>query len=227
MSKTIFVTATDTGVGKTTVSAALANLLKERKKHVGYFKPIETGCQPIPQDAKLLSKITGQPLEEVVLYTFRQPVAPYVAEKIERKSIDVQKIIKHFFRLKQKYEYLIIEGAGGICVPITKIKNRFYTYVDLIKDIKAQTLLVARGTLGTINHTCMTVKILKENEIKLIGIILNLFEENDDVSQNTNSIVIMEMTGVPVLAKCKKTNTEPIQECKNSLQEKLERILKL
>ncbi len=225
MNKSIFITATDTGVGKTTVSAGLVSILKEENKNVGYFKPIETGCNPIPEDAKLLSQITGQPIEEAVLYTFKPPVAPYVAEKLEKKSIAVDNIISRFNLLRKKYDYLIVEGAGGVCVPITRIDGKFYTYVDLIKDFDIPVLIVSRGTLGTINHTCMTVKILKEEGINISGIILNLLEINsNDISQTTNPSVIMEMTDVPVLAKCNLNIENPIKECEGNLEKIVRKI---
>ncbi len=224
MSKSIFVTATDTGVGKTTVSAAIASILKEEGKSVGYFKPVETGCGTGPADASLLARITEQKLEEVVLYTFDYPVSPYMATKMERKSIDIERILEHYRKLREKYDYLIVEGAGGVCVPIKRTGKVFYTYVELIKDMNIDTLVVSRGRLGTINHTCLTVKVLKDNNVNVKGIIMNLFTGgDDDVSELTNSIVVMEMTGIPVLGKCL-ISENPVNECKESIRENINRI---
>ncbi len=224
MSKAIFVTATDTGVGKTTVSAAIASILKENGKSVGYFKPVETGCGEGPNDAKLLSEITGQSLDEVVLYTFEYPVSPYMATKMERRKIDVQRIIDHYRKLREKYEYLIVEGAGGVCVPIKREGKDFYTYIELIRDMDIGSLVVARGGLGTINHTCLTVRALKDRNLNVKGVVMNLFTGSDeDVSEMTNSIVIMEMTGVPVLGKCL-LSENPIEECRYSIKDSIERL---
>ncbi|MEN3039691.1 MAG: dethiobiotin synthase, partial [Candidatus Kryptonium sp.] len=115
----VFITATDTGVGKTTVSAGLAKVLLNRGLKVGYYKPVETGVEDYPQDGKLLSQITGQPLEEVVLYTYKNPLAPYPASLIEGKEVDIDKIVQHFRYLQSKCDFLIVEGAGGVYVPIT------------------------------------------------------------------------------------------------------------
>ncbi len=227
MSKAIFVTATDTGIGKTTVSSAIASLLKKQNKKVAYFKPVETGCNPKPQDAKMLSSITGQSIEEVVLYTFRHPVAPYVAEQLEGKKIHIKKILEHFHKLKQKYQYIIVEGAGGVCVPITRVGGNFYTYLNLIKDLNIPALVVSRAALGTINHTCMTVELLKQHNIEIKGIILNLFEKSDDVSQSTNPDVIEEMTGLPVIAKCEKMLDNPSAECVQKIKDILDKIFSL
>lgn len=224
MGKSIFITATDTGVGKTTVSAAIATLLKQQGKSVGYFKPVETGCGVDPQDARLLSKITGQKLSEVVLYTFNYPVSPYMAIKMERKDINIENILNHYKKLREKYEYLIVEGAGGVCVPIKRTEKGFYTYLELIKDMNIDSLVVAKGGLGTINHTCLTIKAMKDKGINIKGIVMNLFSGSDeDVSEMTNAIVVMEMTGVPVLGKCLLSD-DPIKECSYSIKENLHRI---
>ena len=218
MHKSIFITATDTGVGKTTVSAAICKILKDKGINVAYFKPAETGCNPTPQDAYLLSKITGQPIEEVVLYTFKNPVAPYTATLLEGKDIDIEKIKSHYRYLTEKYDFVIVEGAGGLLVPIKKN----YTYLDLIKNLNIPVLIVARASLGTINHTVLTVRALEGNEI--VGIVMNGFS-GEDISEDTNPSIIEEMTGIPVIAKCQKTQ-DPISECYNCLLENINKILK-
>lgn len=211
MLNSLFITATDTGVGKTTLSAAICKLLKEKGVNVAYFKPAETGCQPIPQDAYTISKITGQPLEEVVIYTFENPVAPYTATVLEGKEIDIQKIIKHYKYLKTKYDFVIVEGAGGLLVPIKKN----YTYLNLIEDLNIPVLIVSRASLGTINHTALTIRSLEGKEI--VGIVMNGFS-GEDISEETNPQIIQEMTGVKVLAKCKKSQ-QPVEECYSKLMD--------
>lgn len=216
MGKTLFITATDTGVGKTTVSAALAKILKERGVKVGYFKPVETGVEDFPLDGKLLTDITGQPLEEAVLYRFRNPVAPYPASEIEGTEIDLNKIKKHYYYMKDKYEFLIVEGAGGVYVPVVK----GYTYVDFVRELNLPVLIVARAKLGTINHTVLTVKALEG--AKITGIVMNGFE-GTDISEETNPRIIQEMTGLSVVAKCGKSQ-RPSDECFESLKPVFETI---
>ncbi len=219
MNKVVFITATDTGVGKTTVSAALAKLAKNAGINVGYFKPVETGCEEDCLDAKTLSKITGQDIDEIVLYRYRNPVAPLVAEEEEEKKIDINKINEHLKKLKEKYEFLIVEGAGGIAVPITRIDNRIYTYLDFIYENRLPTLVVSRANLGTINHTYLTLKALKDKNIKILGIILNGISENPSLAEITNPNLIRKMTGVNIWSICKYREDDPIIECYGKLQE--------
>ncbi|NPA57674.1 MAG: dethiobiotin synthase, partial [Aquificae bacterium] len=193
MSNTIFITATDTSVGKTTVSGALAKILKDKGYSVGYFKPVETGCGQVCPDGETLSRITGQPLEEVVLYSFSNPVAPLVAQQLEGKEIDINRIYTHLDYLQSRYDYLIVEGAGGIKVPITERDGQIYTYLDFVYETGLAVLIVARAGLGTINHTSLTVDVLNYINADIKGIILNGYT-GEDVSERTNPEVIYQMT---------------------------------
>ncbi len=223
MAKTLFITGTDTGIGKTTISEALATILKEQNLNVGYFKPIETGCDPTPSDGKILSRITGQLVDEIVLYKFKEPLAPYPASKLENVEISIEKILNHYKSLKDKYDYLIVEGAGGVCVPILKEENEFYTYVDLIKDMGIPVCVVSRAGLGTINHTVLTVHILKERGIELKGILMNGFSKHKNIAEKTNPEIIQEMTDLPVLSMCNKSQY-PIKECIKNLKDKINKL---
>lgn len=211
MNKALFITATDTGVGKTTVSAAIAKILKESGINVAYFKPIETGVKEYPADGRILTSITGQSIDEAVLYTFKNPLAPYPASKLEKKDVHIDKIIQHYNKLKDSYDFLIVEGAGGVYVPIVK----GYTYIDLIKDLNIPILIVSRAKLGTINHTVLTVKALKG--LKISGIVMNGFNCSDNL-EKTNLDIIQEMTSLDIIAKCYKSKT-PIEECYKRLKD--------
>jgi dethiobiotin synthetase len=193
MKKVFFITGTDTGVGKTYFSYLLAKYFKEKGFNVGYYKPAETGCQPDCEDAKKLSEITGQNIDEIVLYKFKNPVAPLVAEREEKIKIDIQKIKKHLTYLKEKYDVLIVEGAGGIMVPITEKDNSIYTYLDFVKETNLPVIIVGRANLGTINHTVLTVNALKSVNAKIEAIILNQASKNPDLAEKTNPQIIKEM----------------------------------
>ncbi len=218
MKKTIFITATDTGVGKTTVSYAIAFLAKKAGIKVGYFKPVETGCNPDCLDAKTVSSLTEQPYEEVVLYQFKEPVAPLVAEEEEGKKIDPLVINSHLKYLQEKYEFLIVEGAGGVAVPITKIEGKIYTYIDFAKENNLETIVISRATLGTLNHTFLTVKALEDNNVPVKGIVLNGFPKNPSLSERTNPRYIKEITGIEVISICRKTEY-PEMECFDKLKQ--------
>lgn len=218
LGRALFITATDTGVGKTTVSAAVAKILKEKGVNVGYFKPVETGVEDYPLDGKCLADITGQDIEEVVLYQLRNPLAPYPASEIEKIEINIDKIKEHLNHLRKKYEFVIVEGAGGVYVPIT----RDYTYVNFVKELNLPTLIVSRAKLGTINHTVLTAKALEG--VKIVGIVMNGFD-GKDISEETNPKIIQEMTRISVIAKCY-NSTNPIQECYNCLKPAIDVIYK-
>lgn len=216
MSKAIFVTATDTGVGKTTVSAALAYILKNKGFSVGYYKPVETGCIPECSDAALLSKITGQNIDEIVLYSFDTPVAPIVAEEVEYKEIQMDKIYSHLEQLRGRYEYLIVEGAGGIKVPITEEDGQIITYLDFVYESSLPVLVVSRAGLGTINHTVLTVDALSSVNADIKGIVLNDYT-GENLSEKRNPEIIHLMTGIEILGICSRSH-KPVEECISKLE---------
>lgn len=222
MSKVIFVTATDTGVGKTAVSGALAKILKDKGKNVGYYKPVETGCDPFCPDASLLSKITGQNVDEIVLYRFKAPVSPLVAQEFEAVTIDMESILSHLDYLKRKYDFLIVEGAGGIKVPITQEEGRIITYLDLVYEASLPVLIVSRAGLGTINHTVLTVDALSSINAQIRGIVINGYK-GVEPSEEKNPEVIHMMTGIDVLTVCNKSD-DPLNECCKKLEPVLDAV---
>ncbi len=194
--KVLFITGTNTEVGKTVVSYLLAKFLKKQGIKVGYWKPVETGVEKYPADGKLLSSLLGQPLEETVTYTYKLPLAPYVAAQYEEKEIDLTLLREKFNEHLNKYDFLIIEGAGGLAVPI--LKN--YTYGNLAKEWNLPTLIVGRARLGTINDCFLTAYYGKSLGINLVGFVLNGFT-GKDLSEKDNPRVVEEMTQLPVLVK--------------------------
>lgn len=152
----IFVTGTDTDVGKTIISSWLC-------LHTGYayFKPIQTGAT-LGTDSCAVSKLTGTNVYKED-FIFKEPLSPHLAASIENRKIDIEKI--HLPKVKN----LIIEGAGGVLVPI----NENIFMVDLIKKCATPVILVARSTLGTINHTLLSLEALRARNISILGIILN------------------------------------------------------
>jgi dethiobiotin synthetase len=141
----LFITGTDTGVGKTFFSVSLLKALRELGLPAVGFKPIETGCEPKCQDAELLSLASGFFLEPV--YSFKTPVAPSVASDLEGVKVELERVLKAIQELSKKY-FLVVEGAGGIMVPITWE----YTFLDMVKELHLPTVVVALNKLGVINH---------------------------------------------------------------------------
>ncbi len=192
--RAVLITATDTGVGKTFISYNLVYALKERGVKVGYLKPIETDVKDVPQDGSLLCSLTGQDLEEAVPVRYSLPLSPYAGILEERRDFSLADLKEHYLRLLERYEFLVVEGAGGIAVPI----KRDYNYAHLALDWRLPILLVARAGLGTLNHTYLSYFYAKSMGLNILGIVMNGFE-GKDVSERTNPIIVEELTGIKPL----------------------------
>jgi dethiobiotin synthetase len=203
MTSGLFVTGTDTGVGKTYVSSGIATALKRRGVDVGVMKPAETGCliragRLMPKDALLLMKSARvkDPLSLVNPYRFRKPLAPSVAAAREGKKIDPEKILKAFNALRERHEFMIVEGAGGIMVPLCGQ----YTYLDLARRIGLPVLIVARPGLGTINHTLLSIAALKGRKIAIAGIVINYaLDWKPGLAEETSPAVIEKISGIRIV----------------------------
>lgn len=202
MDKGIFITGTDTGVGKTYVAAGIAAALKRRGVDVGVMKPAETGCSMrsgrlVPKDALLLMRAARvrDPLSLVNPYRFRKPLAPAVAAEREGKKIDPDKIISAFHTLTRRHDFMIIEGAGGIMAPLSGRS----TYLDFVNTLGLPVLIVARPGLGTINHTLLTIAALRERKIAIAGIVINYaLDRKSGLAEKTSPAVIENLSGIRI-----------------------------
>lgn len=168
----IFITGTSTNIGKTFISKFIC-----QKLNLSYWKPIESGISNnLKSDSQILSEVTKI---YPSIYSLKDPLSPHLAAKNENIEIKIQEIELYYNKIKK--ENLIIEGAGGILVPI----NGKEYIVDLIKLLKCQSIIVAKDELGCINHTLMTIKILQQYNINIIGFVMNFAQKN---SQNANEI---------------------------------------
>lgn len=174
----VFVSGTDTNIGKTVVSSWLC-----LKTGYSYFKPIQTGSQE-GSDTKTVSQLSNAPFYPEI-YSFSNPLSPHLCAKQENVDIDLSRF------LLPSHSHLIVEGCGGVMVPI----NDDYLFIDLLKAWSIPTILVARSGLGTINHTLLTTEALQERGIKVLGIILN------GPLNPENSQAIEFYSGVPVIAQ--------------------------
>jgi len=175
MRKGFFITGTDTEVGKTIVGSALAKCLS-KKCNVGVFKPIQSGVDSMKDsDAGLLWWGAGEkgPLENVVPYSFPEPVAPSLAAELAGVEIDLGRIRKMYAEVAKASDLVIVEGAGGFLVPIAK-----ETMIsDLAKEFGLPMIVVARPNLGTINHTLLTISSLREHGLEVVGVLINNWDE--------------------------------------------------
>jgi dethiobiotin synthetase len=203
----IFTTGTDTGVGKTAVTALAVALLRFKGYKVAVTKPVETGCSPMKggelraSDAELLRKAAGTDEQisdsELCPYRFAAPIAPEVAAYKEGGHIDAQVIVDIVSKLKERFDFVFVEGAGGLMVPLA----RDLLISDLAKEIGAPLLIVGRAGLGTINHCLLTVHAALTRSIGVAGVVLNTpinLRPNDDPSVEDNVRVISYYSGVPV-----------------------------
>ena len=214
MSKNVFITATGTDVGKTYISALIVKKMREVGLNCGYFKPVLSGV--IEQNGKLVDsdcnyvvKTAKIPTEadDCVAYWWKEAVSPHLAAQRAGEEINIEKIKQLFDEKQKSYDYLLIEGAGGITCPLKLENGEKYLLKDLIKELGANIVIVADGGLGTINSTLLTVEYAKLNNIKVEGIILNNFNPNSFMHQD-NLKQVEYLTGIKVIATVEKNQDD-------------------
>lgn len=207
--KSLFITGTDTGVGKTLVTALIALHLQARGIDVGVMKPFASGCEKVngelvSEDALFLKEATGidDELELINPVRFEEPLAPLVAAR--RAGCGSQdfmaQVVPAFEELKRRHECVLVEGVGGLLVPIQESSNGLMTCVELASALELPVAVVARSTLGTINHTVLTCRHPLPAPSQFLGLIFCDAQpiEEDDVAAMTSFSVVAEMTGLSV-----------------------------
>jgi len=202
LAKGIFIIGTDTGIGKTVVAAGLMHLLLSKGYKACYFKPISSGMVKagndlVPTDVCFVKKASG--LEENEQYinpvSFKTPVSPHLASRIESSAIDMEVIKERLQHLKSRYDYIIAEGCGGIAVPL---RDDGYMLYQLIQELGFVCFLVAGTGLGTINHTLLTVRYAQSMGIVIRGILMNGYTRSSLEDDNVETI--RKLAGLPVLS---------------------------
>ena len=197
----IFVTGTDTGVGKTIVAATLARLLRMKGVSVGVMKPVTSGCREVngklvSDDALLLCQAAGIPFsEDVAPYCLREALAPAEAARIDGVRIDFSAIKASYDRLASIYQYVIVEGAGGLMVPL----SGGLLVADLARELALPLLVVARPRLGTINHTVLTCFAAQQMGLQVAGVIVNGMPEHPGLAEQGAPHQIGSLCGASVL----------------------------
>jgi len=203
MNRGFFITGTDTGVGKTVVAAALAIVLRESGWDVGVFKPVASGCVRrreglVSEDAEFLAKAAEAPetLEEISPVRFEEPLAPTVAAARAGVETDLEPMWEAWRRLRDAHEILLVEGIGGILCPVTPAMS----VADLAKEFRLPLLVVARSTLGTINHTALVIEAARARGLAVAGVVINRYNhESPDLAEMTSPDEIQRVTGARVL----------------------------
>lgn len=204
MTHGVFITGTGTGVGKTLVTAALALHLKKRGLTVGVMKPIETGVSATRKAqsdaARLRSIIESEETPAAICpYSFELPVAPLAAAQTEGQTINPDTIKKVYRLLSGRYDCMVVEGIGGVHVPITTSSD----VMDLIKQLRLSVIVVGRSGLGGINHALLTIEALRRKHIHIIALALNRTHSVRSalarVQERTTLEILRKQAGVPVL----------------------------
>jgi len=199
----LFVTGTDTEVGKTVVAGVLAATLKRRGLDVGVMKPVASGGVRrggtlVSEDAIFLRQAAGcdDPLELINPVCLEPPLSPHVAARVSGLTIDRSRIDQAYETLSQRHEVLLVEGVGGLLVPITDD----FLVADLARKWDLPLVIASRIGLGTINHTLLTVESARHRGLTVAGIVFNGYDESGaGTAERTNPDEIARLTGVPIL----------------------------
>ena len=190
----LFVTGTDTGVGKTFVACALALAFRAAGHRVGVMKPVETGVVDQPEDALRLAAAAGDraPLDEICPYRLRAPLAPSVAAAGEGVVINVERLLRAIARRAAGVDVLLVEGAGGLLVPIVGAT----TFLDLAVQATLPVLLVGANRLGTVNHCALNARVAGAAGLDVRGFVLSQPTLHADESSTTNAEVVATLAGL-------------------------------
>jgi dethiobiotin synthetase len=212
----LFITGTDTGVGKTVVAGAIAGWFARRGPRVAVCKPIATGCVRrreglVSEDAEFLAHHADAkfPLDVICPQRFAEPLAPAVAAQRAGESIDWPTIDRAIQTMSRQSDVLIVEGVGGVCVPV----DPTHLVLDMIRWLNLPTVIVARAGLGTINHTILTLEALRRIEAPIAGVVVNQYPpETPGIAEETNPRAIERWGKAPVLCLAPKFAAPPAPE---------------
>jgi dethiobiotin synthetase len=190
----LFITGTDTGVGKTYTAVRILQLLRASGASCAGMKPICCGDR---RDAELLlaAGSDGLSIDDVNPVWLKTPAAPIVGSLLEKVTIDVEYLFAAFHALQKRVEHVIVEGTGGWMVPI----HRDYFTSDLAAAMKLPVLVVASNRLGCLNHSALTVRSVVGHKLRCLGLVLNNLQESDDIAALTNLDVLKKILDVPLL----------------------------
>lgn len=197
--RAILVTGTDTGIGKTTVTCAIAAALRRRGRRVGVAKPFETGCEAdadgslIAADARLLQFFAEceEPLDAICPIRCREPLAPAVALRREHREIDLDRLQPAVLAIATRHDVTFVEGAGGLLVPIVQ----GVTFADLARKWNLPLLVVVGNRLGALNHAQLTMRVARALGLDIVGYVVNTPSPSEDVATRTNVDTLAELIG--------------------------------
>ncbi|MDE7046826.1 MAG: dethiobiotin synthase [Lachnospiraceae bacterium] len=206
MSKKIFITGTGTDVGKTYISGLIVKKLKEGGKNAAYYKAAMSGNERradgslIPGDGLFVKRMAeiSQPLEDMCPYVYETAVSPHLASRLEGNPVKMEVVRERFLKVCSRYDYITMEGSGGICCPICYDEAKIQLE-DVIRQLELASIIVADAGLGTINSVVLTAEYMRRRKLPVKGIIFNHFHPGN-VMEEDNLHMCEDMTGLPVLA---------------------------
>lgn len=209
MSKKLFVTGTGTDVGKTYISALLLKKMNEYKLNCAYFKAAMSGNARdkdgnlVPGDAEFVKKISGieQPVSKMCPYVYENAFSPHLASRLEGNPVDFKVVSEWFDKTCSDYDFVLMEGSGGITCPIDFDKKELYLD-EIVKSLGLSSVIVADAGLGTINYVLLTVNYMKSKNLKINGLIFNHYHPGN-VMEEDNIFMCEHLTGIKTVAKVK------------------------
>ena len=207
--KALFITGTGTGVGKSVVTGCLARYLQEKGQRVATQKWVQTGSKAgLPLDIKRHLKFMGKSscyikdhLDLVAPYKFKTACSPHLAARLDKRSIRKDKIVKAFKRLSSCFDFVLVEGTGGVLVPF----NTKETIADIVRALELPVLVVAENKLGAINHTLLTLEALKRRGLRVLGVVFNNLKEKNKKIIDDNPRIVEALSGYEVLGVLPRT----------------------
>ena len=214
MSKAVFLTGTGTDIGKTYIAGLIVKKLAEAGKNPAYYKAAMSGNDRredgslIPGDALFVQKTSGisQSLEEMCPYVYENAWSPHLASRVEGNPVDLDVVRKGFLETADKYDFITMEGSGGILCPLCFDERRIQLE-DVIREFELSSILVADAGLGTINSVVLTAEYMKARSLPIRGIIFNHYHPGN-IMEDDNIFMCEHMTGLPVIAKVQDDATE-------------------
>jgi len=200
----LLITGTDTGIGKTIIAASIAQILHEHGHRVAVLKPCGSGCVHrreglVSEDAELLAHCANarHPLDLICPQRYAEPLAPAIAAEKSGRPLDWDAINRSIKLISRDSDVMIVEGIGGLLVPM----DDKHTFLDTAADLKSPAVIVARPALGTINHTLLTLQALRSRNIPIAGVVINRYPtDTPGVAEETNPRAIEKWGKVPILA---------------------------
>ncbi len=211
MEKGVFVTGCDTGVGKTVIAGAIAASMKAHGLDVGVMKPVASGAKEIEnklvsEDAVYLKKIIDSTDDDTLVNPIlhKPPIAPTIAASKAGIPIDIDKIMKAYKALTNRHDFVVVEGVGGLMVPI----DDTLFVADLARKMDLALVIVTRDYLGAINHTLLTIEYARNRNLRIKGIVINMLKNGDDLVRE-----IEKYSSVPILGTIPFKEDISVEDC--------------